>query len=67
MLFSQSHERFWVIVMKLFLTGIATSSQNNPGVEKSLAGRCDLQQQQHNKNNQENREEMDTGNGMIGI
>lgn len=52
--------------MKLFLPGIATSSHNNPGVEKSLAGSCDLQQQ-HNKNNQENREEMDTGNGVIGI
>ena len=57
---------YWVIVMKLFLPGIATSSHNNPGVEKTLSGSCDLQQQQ-NKNNQENHEEMDTGIGMIGI
>lgn len=52
--------------MKPFLPGIATSSRNYPGVEKTLAGSCDLQQQQQNNNNQENHEEMDTGNGMIG-
>lgn len=59
-------KRYSAIVMKPFLPGIATSSRNYPGVEKTLAGSCDLQQQQ-NSNNQENHEEIDTGNGMIGI
>lgn len=52
--------------MNLFLPGIATSSRNYPGVEKTLAGSCGLQQQQNN-NNKENHEEMNTGNGIIGI
>lgn len=65
-IFHKFTKGYSVIVMKPFLPGIATSSRNYPGEEKTLAGSCDLQQQQNSKD-QENHEEMDAGNGMIGI